>query len=323
VQSLITRLNPSTGRGGQALDAAEAGADAGLRARAWLMLPARLRRRMARFDLNDVKLPRGTELVLGAAFLGATIFYGASLGEGAGDLGRGAERIASRATAALGFSITAVKLSGQREADEETILAYLGVMPGTSLLVFDAEAARQRLAELPWVASAAVQKLYPGTLVVTMTERRPFALWQHDQKVSLIDETGHVIDDDEPGRFTQLPLFVGAGAETRAYELMDGLGTYPNLKERLKAAVLVAERRWNLVMRDGVEVRLPENDADAALARLDRLDREDGIFAKDVAGIDLRFEGRLIVRLTEAAQTRRAEAAKGNASVKPRKGSET
>ncbi|MEZ5839004.1 MAG: cell division protein FtsQ/DivIB [Hyphomicrobiales bacterium] len=300
-----------------------ASAPVGMLERAWLMLPARLRRRIARFELDNVTLPRGTEAMLGALFLGATIAYGASLGGQMETVSAETARLASKATAALGFRITAVKLSGQRESDEETILAYLGVMPASSLLIFDAEAARQRIAEIPWVKTAAVQKLYPGTLIVTMTERQPFALWQHDGKVSIIDDTGRVIDDGEPSRFAHLPLIVGEGAQGRAADIVAMIATYPALADRLKAAVLVADRRWNLLLQGGVEVRLPEEGASEALARLDRLDREDHIFGKDIAAIDLRFEDRLIVRLTDEATARRAESAKGGAAVKPRRRSET
>jgi cell division protein FtsQ len=71
--------------------------------------------------------------------------------------------------------------------------------------------------------------------------------------------------------------------------------------------VLVAERRWNLRLKNGIDVRLPEHDVGAALARLVVLDRETKILSRDVTAIDLRVDGRVGVRLSEDAAKERAE----------------
>ncbi|MEQ1865662.1 MAG: cell division protein FtsQ/DivIB, partial [Micropepsaceae bacterium] len=57
------------------------------------------------------------------------------------------------------------------------------------------------------------------------------------------------------------------------------------------------ERRWNLRLDNGVEVRLPEEGATAALGELVRLDREEKILSRDIKAIDLRFPDRFIVKL--------------------------
>jgi cell division protein FtsQ len=71
------------------------------------------------------------------------------------------------------------------------------------------------------------------------------------------------------------------------------------------AAVFVAERRWNLRLNSGIDVRLPEDDADVALLRLVSLDREKSLLSRDVTVIDLRLPDRVAVRLSDdAAQAR-------------------
>jgi cell division protein FtsQ len=102
---------------------------------------------------------------------------------------------------------------------------------------------------------------------------------------------------EDPARFAELPLVVGKGAETQVGALLALIATQPNLKLRVKAAVRVGERRWNLRLDNGVEVRLPEEGAEAALGELVRLDREQEILARDIKAIDLRFPDRFIVKL--------------------------
>ena len=67
------------------------------------------------------------------------------------------------------------------------------------------------------------------------------------------------------------------------------------------AAVRVADRRWNLKLRNGVEIRLPEEDAAGALDRLAELDEARGVLSSAVMAIDLRLADRVTMRLTPEA----------------------
>ena len=106
-------------------------------------------------------------------------------------------------------------------------------------------------------------KLYPGRLHIAVTEREAFALWQKDGKVAVIADDGTVVEPFVGARFAKLPLVVGTGAETRAKDFLALLDNYPLIRDQLHAAVLVAERRWNVVLKNGIDVRLPETDVRA------------------------------------------------------------
>jgi cell division protein FtsQ len=108
-------------------------------------------------------------------------------------------------------------------------------------------------------------------------------------------------------RFISLPLVVGKGADSRARDFLALLDRYPQVRAVTKAAVLVGERRWNLRLNDGLDVRLPENDVGNALATLSRLDQEDHLFSRDITAIDMRLPDRLTVRLSEDAAKAREE----------------
>ncbi len=76
---------------------------------------------------------------------------------------------------ALGFAVDQVRVSGNKETSEIDILERLDLDGWTSLVGFDAEAARARITGLPWVKVAAVRKIYPDALEVRIEEREPFA----------------------------------------------------------------------------------------------------------------------------------------------------
>jgi cell division protein FtsQ len=211
---------------------------------------------------------------------------------------------------AAGFHIEAVAVSGEKYLSRDEILATAGVTSHASLLFFDVADARARLLTNPWIAEATVQKLLPDRLVIHVTEREAFALWQKAGRVGVIAGDGTVLEPDVLPRYAGLPLVVGTGAEIRAKEFMAMLDRRPELRAKVRAAVLVAERRWNLRLTNGVDVRLPEFDVEPALDQLAALERDYKLSDRDIVAIDLRLADRVTVRLSEAALQAREEARK-------------
>jgi cell division protein FtsQ len=168
----------------------------------------------------------------------------------------------------------------------------------------------------PWIAYAAVLKLYPDRLLITITERRAFALWQRNGTVNVVADDGTVLQPFVDDRYGGLPLVVGNGAERRAKDFIGLLDHYPQIRSSVRAVVLVAERRWNLRLTNGMDVRLPESDPQTALDRLVKLDNEKKLLSRDITNIDLRLPDRVTVRLSDAAAQARDEALKANTKKK-------
>ena len=208
---------------------------------------------------------------------------------------------------AAGFRITSVAINGRKQLTQDEVLATGGVNGRSSLLFLDAEAVRDRLKANPWIADATVLKLYPGQLQIDIVERSAFALWQQDGRLSVIADDGAVLQGYVSPRFITLPLVVGKGAETRARDFLALLDRYPQVRIATRAAIFVGERRWNLRLKDGLDIRLPENDVGNALAALSALDNEDRLFSRDIVAVDMRLPDRLTVQLSDDAAKAREE----------------
>ncbi len=217
---------------------------------------------------------------------------------------------------AVGFKITNVSIIGRKQLTQDEILAVGGVNGRSSLLFLNAADVRDRLKSDPWIGDATVQKLYPGKLLIDITERAPYALWQQEGRVSVIAQDGTVLEPFVASRFVTLPLVVGKGAETRAKDFLDLLTYYPHVRSQVNAIVFVGERRWNLRFNNGLDIRLPETNLNGALETLTKLDKQDNLFSRDIAAIDMRLPDRLTVRLSEDAAKARDEMLKGR---KPKK----
>ena len=213
-----------------------------------------------------------------------------------------------------GFNIEAVSISGRERLSERDVLSAAGIGPGQSMPFLDVADVRDRLLAAPIIKSAQVMKLYPNRLVIAIEERRPAGLWQRDGNVSVVSEDGVPLIDLRDKSYLGLPFVVGDGAQKRLPEYIGLMKSAGDLSKRVKAGVLVAGRRWDIEMTNGVTVRLPEENPGAAVDALVRMQNEARILDRDIMSIDLRARDRVAFRLTEEGV-----AAREATAHKPRK----
>ncbi len=201
----------------------------------------------------------------------------------------------------VAMHVTTITVSGRDMTPESALQQALGVKVGDDMLGFSVEAARRRIDQLTFVEHATVERRLPGTIVVQLTERRPFAVWQNQGRFVLIDRSGALVADQgmngkDADAFSQLPLVVGVGAPSAAASLIDALAAEPDVRAHVVAAVRVGQRRWNLTLRNGCDVLLPEGEEPAALHRLSQLQRGEALLVRPLEAIDMRLPDRLVVR---------------------------
>jgi cell division protein FtsQ len=230
----------------------------------------------------------------GLVLIGGVVLGIAAL-DPAGRLRALAENTAQLAARA-GLTVDEVMVEGRARTPLELVRAALGVERGDPILGLSLAAARERLEALPWVERAHVERRLPATLLVRLTERRPFAIWQNDGQFAIVDRAGVVIATDRLDAYGNLPLIVGAGAARHAAPMLDLLAAVPAVRDRTLALVRVADRRWNLRLASGADALLPEGHEQAAIARLAELHHAHALLDRPLAALDLRLPDRLVLR---------------------------
>ncbi len=195
-----------------------------------------------------------------------------------------------------GLALDKVEVEGRDRQSKESILAALDVQPGMPVLDIDLDAARARLEALPWVRSAEIERRMPDTLFIKIEERRPFAFWQRNGALMLIDRDGMVIPVGDLASYGPLIVLVGDDAPGYAVPLLDLLKTEPALAARVRAGMRLGQRRWNLRFDNGVEAALPETDPAAAWRRLAALEASSRVLERNIALIDLRLPDRVVLK---------------------------
>jgi cell division protein FtsQ len=234
--------------------------------------------------------------------LAATMIHGVSRGGQLDYQGSPWLKLPGKFASMVGLAADDIRINGLTHHSPELVLETLGVTPGGSLVQFDAGQARSTLQNMNWISAASVQRKFPNRLEITIAEREPFAIWQHDGTYNLIDRAGVAMGGLELMGRSHLMLVTGAGANLQAEQIINHLEAYPELKTKVSAAALVGKRRWTLYFSNGVKVALPVEGVPEALAKLSELDSSQSLLSKGIREIDLRIAGQMTVAIAEIEQ---------------------
>ena len=208
-------------------------------------------------------------------------------------------RAAGEAVGNAGFRVKSVDVQGIKRMDPRPVYEIALDQKTTAMPLVDVTDIRKRLLEFGWVKDARVSRRFPDTLVIDIIERTPAALWQDEDRLTLIDAEGVVLDRVPVAQMPDLPLLIGKGANGQAVPLDQLLAKVPALKAQLVSATWVGQRRWDLSFQSGETVALPEGvaAASAALVRFAKIDQSAGLLGRGIVRFDLRIPGKMTVRL--------------------------
>jgi hypothetical protein len=148
----------------------------------------------------------------------------------------------SRAAAADWLSVRTIVVTGNERISSGEVHALLEGLVGASMLTVDLQASRTKLLTSPWLADVSIRRVFPDSVAVSVSERRPAALGRVDGVLHLVDPRGETIEEYGPGSAgLDLPIVDGlavgrpgrfttnrAGADLLARFLAD-LGRRPDL----------------------------------------------------------------------------------------------
>ena len=200
-----------------------------------------------------------------------------------------------------GFAVKRVEIKGLNRMERLPVYSVALDQNSMAMPLVDLEGTRARLLRFGWVEDARVYRRLPDTLVVDIIERKPAAIWQHNQQLSLIDRDGIVLEPVKLEAMPDLPLVIGPKANNHAGELSRLLTAAPELKPMMAGATWVGGRRWDLRFQSGEVLALPEGEeaAQKALVKFARMDRMTQLLGRGLVRFDMRIPGKFIVRISD------------------------
>jgi cell division septal protein FtsQ len=135
----------------------------------------------------------------------------------------------------------------------------------TELYEIDLDEIKKNIERHSYIKKADLNIAAPSQLIINITERSPSAVWLRQDSYSLIDLDGVVLQNDfafndEMGYVTLL----GDKANEKWHSLFDELKNH-KIYNSIYVAQLISSRRWNLLLKDGLIIKLPEENIKSAL----------------------------------------------------------
>ncbi len=210
---------------------------------------------------------------------------------------------------AAGFGIDQVNVSGQRYTADSDVFDALDLPNVKTFAAFDSDAALKRIERIPWVDTAQITRIYPGTLDVVVHERAPAFIWKRGDMNYLVDATGRTLGPVPAANTWNLPRVVGEGADSEAILMLSALRQYPQIERQYAYGERIAERRWRIFLKNGTALDL---GADREIEGFEEIAN-----ARDVAPalkttamiVDVRTPGRIAMRPATGKSARTASVA--------------
>lgn len=205
---------------------------------------------------------------------------------------------------AQGFALDDIVITGRRRTTLAEIDKTMGLKRGDNLLKVNVHHLKQNLEQLPWIRDVEVSRsFFPNVVKVEIQEKEVLAIWQLNERFYPLDMNGYVIEADyRPDK--PILLVVGAGAAENILPFLKMVKEVDaKYLTRIKVANYISKRRWNIILddiRNGITVKLPEEDVEDAWRKLLKLDASKGILKRKLTIIDLRLKGKVTVKLRKS-----------------------
>ena len=175
--------------------------------------------------------------------------------------------------------ILQIRFVNAEHIPEADLHQAVGFQLGDTIWSANLATARESLTQLVWVRDVELHRSLDGTVTVNIIERTPCARHQKGGVIKIIDTQGVSLLQGKGAvqEFAHLPALVGQGAETGCAFWQEWNAEIATLNTELLAATRVRNRRWDLFLRDGLVIALPEDNWRRALSLLGDLERETGL----------------------------------------------
>ncbi len=254
---------------------------------------------------------QASSVIFGLVMVVAMIVAGAALL--GGSLAQVGQRWASTmdgASRSIGLSVDSIEIVGLEHVPviARAVESAAMIAPGENMFRADPHTIRRRIEETRMVANVRVYRLWPDTVMIYADAAQPTALWFDGDDWAVVDSLGRQMRGQRASDHLDLIKSVGVGAPDAIPALHTALQSLPDFVGQIEVARRIAERRWDIELKNGALVRLPaDEDLATGIASLARANAEGALTRRALAAIDLRVAGRIF--LTPNRVTNRVEEA--------------
>ena len=164
-----------------------------------------------------------------------------------------------------------IDISGNNLLSEQFILKLTDLKIGQKLYLISAQNIREKLLKLDEVKDVHISLNYSGTIKIIIFERKPFAIWWNKKAPWLIDDEGNkILKIKDVEVYKDLIIIFGQNFDNKLKKFLDLLRPF-SLYKKVKSLHYIGNRRWDVYTEDNIVIKLPENNVDNAIKKLEKI----------------------------------------------------
>lgn len=195
------------------------------------------------------------------------------------------------------FPIKTVQVKGNYP-HVSTIVLQDAIKPFVKVSFFALQATdlQSQLQQLPWIASVNVRRIFPSTLIITLQEKQPVAIWNNS---ALLTKDGILFSPAKDTYPKNLPYLNGPNDEDQhLLSTMQKINDmFRPLNLTVQQLILSPRQSWQLVLSNGITVTIGQRDIWLRLQQLITVfPKIIGNNENKVVSIDLRYPNGIAIK---------------------------
>ena len=197
-----------------------------------------------------------------------------------------------------GFIIKNIEVLGVNHLDKNDIIKIISTNNNINIFNVNIKNIYRNIMDNTWIKKASIKIIYPNTIKVFLTEKKPIAIWQNRYGNSLITKSGDIIFEKNLEKFkNNLPIIIGQNAHKNVHSILNILSSKKDFIKNIWSLTFVNERRWDLHFNQGLTIKLPSKNVENAWQRVVYLHKKFNILSLYLTELDLRNSNQILGKI--------------------------
>jgi len=195
--------------------------------------------------------------------------------------------------------IEKIEIQGSNFSDSILIEEIIREYKNKSLINFPLEEYQLKIKKLDWIKRVSIKRKFPDAIQISIIENLPYAIFIDGINKYLIDDDGEKISfKPDNSKYSELLKVTGSDGNLNFSDLIREINiNYPKILDMIIEVEFVEKRRWNLILKQNIKIKLPEKDSFIQLVKLKQLQQDQKLFNSNIIEIDLREIGRATIKI--------------------------
>lgn len=197
-----------------------------------------------------------------------------------------------------GFKIKNIEISGLNHLDKNDIIKIVNAYKEINIFKINVGDIYKKIKNNTWIKKASIEIIYPNTIKILLTEKKPVAIWQNRYGNTLITKSGDVIFEKNLEEFKNyLPIVVGQNVHKEVQSILDIFSKNKDFVTNIWSLTFVNQRRWDVHFNQGLTIKLPSKNLEKAWEKVLYLDKEFKILNLGLTELDLRNSNQILGKI--------------------------